>query len=225
MKLIPIFLLTLSLSFAGDLEKARDSQDRAALDKLAAQFAGVAAQKPADAQAQYQAALAQSYVAEVAIELGDKNKAKSAAETGIKAAQKAVAIKGDVAEYHRVLGTLCGQVIPANVLAGMKWGNCARDEVEKAVSLDPKAAMNYVSRGVGTYYLPSALGGGVDKAIQDFEKAASIDPKLADAQIWLGVALRKAGRNAEARKALEKAVAFAPTRLWAKQQLEKTPAK
>ena len=220
--ILSAFLLPL---WAGDLEKARDTQDRAALEKLSAQFSTTALQKPSDAQAQYQAALALSLIAEVATETGDKGKARSAAETGIKSAQKAVALNGGSAEYHRILGTLCGQVIPANVLAGLKWGNCARDEVEKAVSLDPKAAMNYVSRGVGNYYLPSAVGGGIGKAIQDFEKAAALDPKLADAQQWLGIALRKEGRNREARKALEKAVALNPARIWSKQQLEKTPAK
>ena len=99
------------------------------------------------------------------------------------------------------------------------------DEVSKAIELNPKTAENWLSRGVGNYYLPSALGGGVDKAIRDFEKASSLDPKLPEAQMWLGIALRKSGRNAEARKALEKAVALKPARVWAKQQLEKTPEK
>jgi hypothetical protein len=39
----------------------------------------------------------------------------------------------------------------------------------------------------------------------------------------LGVALRKMNRNAEARKELERAVQLNPARIWAKQQLEKTP--
>jgi tetratricopeptide (TPR) repeat protein len=85
--------------------------------------------------------------------------------------------------------------------------------------------MNYLSRGVGNYYLPTAFGGGIGKAIQDFERAAQLDPKLADAQQWLGIALRKAGRNADARRALEKAVALNPARAWSKQQLDKTPVK
>jgi tetratricopeptide (TPR) repeat protein len=216
--MLPLLLLFAALAFAGDLEKARDTQDRAALEKLAAQYA-----QTDSAQSHYMAALAQSYLSEVYIEVGDKNKAKSSAEAGIAEAQKAVAANSKSAEYHRVLGTLCGQVIPANVLAGLKWGNCARDEVQKAVDLDPKGAMNFVSRGVGNYYLPAGLGGGVEKAIADFEQATKLDPKLAEAYQWLGIAQRKAGRNAEARKALEKAVALDPARMWTRQQLEKTP--
>jgi tetratricopeptide (TPR) repeat protein len=209
---------------SGELTKARDTQDRPALAKLAAQFSADAQKQPSDAAAQYRAALAQSYIAEVAMEIGDKNQARSAAEAGIKAAEKATALKPEVAEYHRVLGTLCGQVIPANVLAGLKYGRCAQDEVNKAVQLDPKGALNYLSRGVGNYYLPSGMGGGVDAAIKDFQKAAELDPKLADAQLWLGIALREVNRTKEARQALEKALALNPARAWTRQQLAKTPA-
>jgi len=71
--------------------------------------------------------------------------------------------------------------------------------------------------------LPAALGGGVELSLKDFEKAADLDHKLADAHLWLGVALRKLNRNAEARKEFQRAVALDPARVWAKQQLEKTP--
>jgi Flp pilus assembly protein TadD len=90
--------------------------------------------------------------------------------------------------------------------------------------MDDKLALGYVSRGVGNYYLPQSMGGGLDQALKDFDKALALDPKLADAYIWKGVALRKANRNREARQALEQAAQLNPARLWAKQQLEKTPA-
>src|SRR5271163_3540087 len=176
---------------ASDLEKARDAQDRPTLDRLAAQFGSAAQSKANDAAAQYQFALAESYVAEVAIEVRDKNAAHSAAEAGIDAAKKAVALKADSAEYHRLLGTLCGQAISANVLQGMKYGHCAQDEVNKALQLDPKSSVNYLARGVGNYYLPQGLGGGLDLAIKDFQKAIELDPKSADAHLWLGLAFRK----------------------------------
>ncbi len=179
---------------------------------------------PEDAAAQYRLALAQSYLAEVSIEMRDKNQAKNAAEAGINAAQKAVAIAGGNAEYHRILGTLCGQVIPANVLLGMKYGKCAQESVNKAVELDPKSSNAFLSRGVGNYYLPTQFGGGIDLAIKDFEKAIQLNPKSPEAWVWLGVAQRKANRNADARKSLQKALELNPNRVWAKQQLDKTPA-
>ena len=175
-----------------------------------ASFGAAAGKQANDAQAQYMLALADSVLAEVATELKDKNGGRAAAEAGIKAAKKAVALKPDVAEHHRILGTLCGQVIPANVLAGLKYGRCAMDSINKAIELDPKSPLGYVSRGVGNYYLPSAFGGGAELALKDFQKAIQLDPKLAEAHLWMGIALRKLNRNGEARSALSKALATEP---------------
>jgi len=219
-----LLLLLFSPPAASDLEKARDAQDRPALDRMAAQYAAAAQSKASDPSAQYKLALAESYVAEVAIEVRDKNAAHNAAEAGIDAAKKAVALKADSAEYHRLLGTLCGQAISANLLQGMKYGHCAQDEVSKALQLEPKASVNYLARGVGNYYLPQSFGGGIDLAIKDFQRAIELDPQSAEPQLWLGLALRKQNKNADARKAFQKAIELNPSRIWAKQQLDKTPA-
>jgi tetratricopeptide (TPR) repeat protein len=220
-----VLTLWLGASVGGaDLDKARNTQDRAALDRMAAEAAADAQKSPNDPAVLYKAALAESYVAEVAIELRDKGQAHSAAEAGIKIAEHAVSLKPDNAEYHRVYGTLCGQAVSANVLQGLKYGHCAQDEVNKAVQLDPKAAINYVSRGVGYFYLPAGLGGGVELAMKDFQKAIELDPQSSDAHLWLGLALRKENHNAEARHEFQKAAELNPARVWAKQQFEKTPA-
>jgi tetratricopeptide (TPR) repeat protein len=227
MRTVLIFAVVAVMASGGgvpDLVQARDKEDRAALDKLVAEFRAAADKQPNDAEAQYRYALAQSYAAEVAVELHDKVQGKSHAEAGITAAEKAIRLKPSMAEYHRILGTLCGQVISSNGLAAITYGKCALAEVNKAIELDPKSSANYLSHGVGNYYLPPTFGGGVPLAIKDFEKAISLDPKSADAYLWLGVALRKEKRIAEAHKALAKAVELNPNRIWAKQQLDKTPA-
>src|SRR5258708_31016407 len=129
-----------------ELIKARDRQDRAALEKLAGDLRSVADKDPKDAAAQYRFALAESYFAEVAIEMRDKAAAKNAAQTGIDAAERAVNLKGDSSEYQRLLGTLCGQAISANGLAALKYGKCALNSVNRAIELDPKSSNNYLSR-------------------------------------------------------------------------------
>jgi len=221
-----VILLAAGMAFGADaLREARDRQDRAALERIAAHLAGAAAKQPADATAQYRYAQAESYVAEVALEQRDKAAARAAAERGIAAAERAVKLAPAVSENHRLLGTLCGQVIPAQVLLAFKYGKCARESIDKAIELDPKSAEAWLGRGVGNYYLPAAFGGGVDKALADFNKAIELDPNSADARLWKGIALRKAGRNAEARKEIAKSLELNPRRLWAKQQLEKTPAR
>jgi tetratricopeptide (TPR) repeat protein len=224
--LVFLFLLFADVTLNPNLWRARDAQDRAALVHIAAESASAAEGHSAEPDFLYRAALAQSTLAEVAMEVHDKLQAKSAAEAGMKAADKAVALRGDQAEYHRILGTLCGQAAAAvGGLGALKYGRCALDEVNKALELDSKSALNYLSHGVGNYYLPQALGGGVDLAIRDFEKAILLEPRNADAQLWLGVALRKANRNAEAQKAFERAVQLNPARVWAKQQLDKSAAR
>jgi len=227
-KLVMSTFVTMALAAAvpiddSSLAKVRDRQDRATLEKMAADFHAVADKQPGDAAAQYRVALADSYAAEVAIELHDKGAAKNDAQAGFEAANRAVNLKPDSAEYQRILGTLCGQMISSNSLAALKYGKCALDSVNKAIELDPKSSMAYVSRGVGNYYLPAAFGGGPDLAIKDFRKAIDLNPKNADAWLWLGVALRRTNQDEEARKAIAKSLELNPDRIWAKQQLDKTP--
>jgi superkiller protein 3 len=206
------------------LETARDQQDRVVLEKMVDEYSAAAAKTPGDADAQYRVALAASYLAEVAIEQHDRKQGRQAAEQGIKAAEKAISLKPEVAEYYRVLATLCGQAI-TDVLSGLSYGPRARDAVDRAIEKAPKSSSVYVARGVGSYYLPAQLGGGAKQAIADFQKALELDPKNAEAYLWLGLSLRKENRDAEARQAFTKSLALNPNRVWARQQLEKTPVK
>ncbi len=207
-----------------DLANARDRQDRAKLDQIVTEYRAAAEKQQNDPNSQYRLALAQSYAAEVAIEARDKPKGRELAEAGIRSAEKAVALNGNSSEFHRILGTLCGQMISSNGLAGLKYGKCALNEVNRAIELDPKSSEAYVSHGVGNYYLPGALGGGIELAIKDFQKAIDLNPKSHEAYLWLGIALRKDNKPAEAHKALAKSLELNPNRVWTKQQLDKTPA-
>jgi tetratricopeptide (TPR) repeat protein len=190
---------------------------------MAAEYSAAAAKAPNNADAQYRVALAASYLAEVSIEQHDRKQGRQAAEQGIKAAEKAISLKPD-AEYYRVLATLCGQAV-TDVLSGLSYGPRARDAVDRAVEKAPKSSSVYVARGVGSYYLPSQLGGGAKQAIADFQKAIELDARNAEAYLWLALSLRKENRNAEARQAFAKSLELNPNRIWAKEQLDKTPVK
>ena len=219
-----LILTSLTLASDAELERARDTQDRASLDRLAAQYQAGAQAAAKDPEAQYRAALAFSYVAEVAIEVKDKEKARRAAEAGIGPAEHAVALKPGNGEYYRILATLYGQIIPANPMAGLSYGKKAKDAIAKALELAPKSAGAHVAEGVGNYYLPAMFGGGPDLAVKNFQQAIALDPKNADAFLWLGIAQKKLHQNMEARQSLTKSLALNPRRVWAKEQLEKTPA-
>jgi tetratricopeptide (TPR) repeat protein len=205
------------------LDSALDRQDTAELTARVSEYTAAAAKAPDDPAAQYRAALACSYLAEVTIERHDRRQARRIAEQGIKPAERAVALNPKGAEYYRVLGTLYGQAI-TDMMSGLSYGAKARDAVDKAVELAPKSAAMWVAHGVGNYYLPPALGGGPDKAVTDFRKAITLDPKDSEAHLWLGIALRKQNKEAEARQAFQKSLQLNPNRVWTKQQLEKTPA-
>jgi tetratricopeptide (TPR) repeat protein len=213
------------LAAPSDLEKARDLEDRPALERMSAELSAAALKATDNADAQYRAALGSSYLAEVLLELRDKAAAEHAARAGIPAAERAVALKPDSSEYHRILGTLCGQVVPANVLLGMSYGKRAQDEIQKAVTLDAKSAKAYLARGIGNYYLPPMFGGGPELAIRDIQRTIELDKQSAEAYLWLGLALRKLHRNEEAREAFTKSLALNPNRVFTRQQLDKTPAK
>jgi tetratricopeptide (TPR) repeat protein len=214
-----------SVMAADDLDKLRDRQDRPGLDARATAFQAAAEKTPNDPGGWYRAAIAYSYVAEVAMEVRDKNGAQRAAEAGASDAEKAIALNGKVADYYRVLGTLCGEVIPANPIAGiLSYGKRAKEALDKAIEMDPKSAKAFLAHGVGYYYLPTNFGGGPENAIKDFRHAIALDPRSADAYLWMGIALKKQHQNAQAREALAKSLQIDPDRAWTKEQLEKTPA-
>lgn len=216
-----LYCLAASTPSINDLTYARDIQDLSRLDY----FIRALQQTNNSQDLQYRLALAYSYAAEVAFEKHDKPKSASYAEAGLGVAQKIVDANGNNAGYHQLLGELCGQVIPADILMGtIKYGKCAHDEINTAIRLDPKLAIAYVSRGVGNYYLPPQMGGGPDLAVKDFDEAIKLDPNLAEAYLWKGIALRKLNKHPEAHEALARAVQLDPNRLWAKEQLAKTPA-
>lgn len=223
--LLPVIAWTASVAVS-DLQKARDQQNLAALDAMIGELKHAADADSKSPEAQYRLALAYSYAAEVAMELHDKKKSETYAEAGMGPAKKAVDENGGNAEYHRLLGEICGQIIPASPLMGtLKYGPCAKDEINKAIQLDSRLALAYVSRGVGNYYLPASMGGGVDLALKDLDTAIQLDPNLPDAYVWKAVTLRKANRDSEARQAFQKALQLDPNRIWAKEQLQKTPAR
>ena len=223
--MLAIFIAAyLSAAAPSPLEVARDMQDRAALTDIAAQAGGAAAKAPNDAEVQYRAALANCYLAEVAIELRDRKAGRQIAEQGIRFAEKTVALKPANAEYYRLLGTLYGQAV-TDIMSGLTYGPKAKDAINKAVEKAPKSSMMYVARGVGNYYVPAQLGGGAKLSIPDFQKAIELDAGNAEAWLWLGLSLRKENRDAEARQAFAKSLELNPNRVWARQQLEKTPAK
>jgi tetratricopeptide (TPR) repeat protein len=220
-----IFTLPALAAEKDNLDKLLDHQDRAGLEQAAGTLHTAAAAKPAEGNGWYRAALAYSYAAEVAMEQRDKNGSEKFARTGAKDAEQAVSLTPNNAEYHRLLGTLYGQVIPANPLIGaLSFGKKAKDELEHAIALDPKSPRVWIAHGVGFFYLPVNMGGGAENAIKDYRKALGLDPKSWEAWLWTGVALKKDHQEKEAREAFQKSLDLNPDHVWTRQQLASVPA-
>lgn len=205
------------------LVAARDAQDTASLQKFASQPPPDAGAKAPPAPSEHLRALAYSYLAEVHLELGNKADAASAARQGVTLARSALESRPEDAEIHCLLGTLCGQVIPASPLSALSFGQCALEEVERALRINPRLPEAYLARGVGNYYLPPIFGGSVAKAEADFRKALELAPGWADPHVWMALAARRRGDAAAARKHLLDAQRLAPSRKWIQVQLSKTP--
>ena len=206
------------------LIKARDRQDRAALEKIVGDTAqrgrattqGCGLAIPAGAQAE-------SYAAEVAIEVRDKLASQKRRASRHRCGREGRGPEAGLVPNTSAFWERCAaRSSPATRSAAIKYGKCALEAVNKAIELDPKASINYVSHGVGNYYLPPAFGGGMDLAIKDFRKAIELNPKNEDAWLWLGIALRRSNQPEEARKAIAKSLELNPDRAWAKQQFAKT---
>ena len=223
MRFLPITAALFFAATPSPLDQARDRQDPAALAQLLDAAAASAAKAPNNALAQYQAALAASYLAAVHIEQHASKPVRTAdAERGIVFGEKAVALKPESGEYYRVLGTLYGQAV-TDVIGGLRYGPKAKDAIAKAVEKAPHSSNVYVARGVGNLYIPPQLGGGAESAIPDFRKAIGIDPKNAEAWVYLGVALRMDKKEDDARQAFNKALELNPNRFWVRQLLVKRP--
>ena len=186
--------------------------------------AAAAAKAPNDADAQYRLALASSYLAEVDSSCTTRKPPSRPPIRGIKAAEKAVALKPNDAENYRVLGTLYGQAI-TDLMSGLTYGPRAKDAIDKAVTLAPEIAAVYLARGVGNYYLPPQLGGGAAVAIADFRKAIELDsetPKPGSG--WASPCARRIRTPRRGRRSPSRSRST-PIASGCKQQLEKTPAK
>ncbi|MFT3916901.1 MAG: protein kinase [Anaeromyxobacteraceae bacterium] len=121
---------------------------------------------------------------------------------GLSAADRAVALAPALGEARAVRGWL-------RVNCGLDWEG-AREDFRRALALE--AGNPEVLRRAGAFALQD--GARFDEAIALMRRAADLDPLTTVHWTWLGRAYWGAGRLAEARAAVERAVALSP-RTWA----------
>jgi tetratricopeptide (TPR) repeat protein len=175
------------------VEEARQARDRADVKALSSLIDRV--QKQASQTNSFgdyvQAALFEDWLCEAAFVHKDSKLVKQAAEAGIRAAEKAVALDPKSAEAHWLLGDLVGNLIPHVFAGGMRYGSKSVSELETAMQLDPQNANAFVSRAIAYLAAPHMFGGDKQKAIAMLKKAIGLDPSPDSsdtAHIWLALA-------------------------------------
>lgn len=126
------------------------------------------------------------------------------------------------------IGMMIG--LSGNPLSGMTLGPKSSGMLDRAKELEPKNPRVWLISGMSAMFTPKMFGGGTDKAEEDLRKAVTLfetDRPVApapawgrpDAYIWLGQALQKEDKPAEAKAAYQKALELQPGNKWVAQVL------
>lgn len=113
--------------------------------------------------------------------------------------------------FHTLLGDLYGQrAAVGGLMDKMRAGKLAAVAYRRALELDPRNALAHVGVGIGKLETPAMFGGSVAEALAGFRTAQQLDPTCEEAWIWEGIALRRRGSIADARRAFTKALEVNP---------------
>ena len=204
-RLIGLFILFLCLMpemSAGEsgIEAARDARDLASVAELSAI---IGREKPAAKanetfDADVRLAVLHLWLCEAAEVHKDNKAVKQAAQDGLTAAERAVALNQQSSQAHQLVGELLSRLIPHVFGGGMRYGKRAADEMDKAIQLDPKNAEAYISRAISYYYTPRAFGGSKDKAFEFLKKAVELDRTADGPHIWMAMFYLEENRTKEA---------------------------
>ena len=183
-----------------DIIAARHARDRASVWELQniAERVGKESAEKKSFDAYLRLALVQTWLCEAIESHKDDKLFKKAAEDGVAAAEMAVQLNPKSSEAHQLLGDLLNQLIPHVYGGGMRYGQRASDEMDKAIALDPENAGAYVSKSISLYYTPDSFGGSKTKAIEMLKKAVEVSPAEDSAHIWLAVFNLDAGKKKDA---------------------------
>jgi tetratricopeptide (TPR) repeat protein len=78
----------------------------------------------------------------------DDKHIQQAAEEGMAAAEKTVALNPSSSEAHRLEGDALGELIPHVFAGGMRYGRRSTAELDKALELDPRNVNAYIGRAI-----------------------------------------------------------------------------
>jgi tetratricopeptide (TPR) repeat protein len=215
--LIIVCLLSAAVSASNEdagpmaARKARDRGDVKALQREISQAEKKVAQtKSFDDYIRL--ALLLDWMCEAAEASNNEKLVKQVAEAGVANAEIAVKLKPNSSQAHQLLADLLGQLAPNVMGGGMKYGERAVQEADKAIELDPTNADAYVTRAISYLYTPEAFGGNKQKAFEFLMKAHELAPKSDFPHIWLALFYLEAGKTDDALREVNEARRLNPGR-------------
>jgi len=218
-------------SASREIEAANAAGDLGRLTNAAAMIDRVLTVTPNDALLLYYRSLALYRSGTLYTGLKKNDEAKRALDEADRLLEQTIA-KSPTAEALALRSSVIGLQIglSSNPLAGMTLGPKSSGLLDRAKETEPKNPRVWLISGMSAMFTPKMFGGGADKAEQDLRKAITLFESdrpvtpapswgRADAYIWLGQALHKEDKPAEAKAAYEKALEIQPDNQWVRRVL------
>ena len=193
----------------------RDRTTLASATRAAAVWSARLAANAKDFESAWKLARAQYWLGTNGLPERDR---KPALEAGIAAARRAVAIDPQKPDGHFWIAANMGALAESfGMRQGLKYRGPIRDELEIVLKLDPGFQQGSADRALGRWYykVPGLFGGDRKKSEAHLRKALSYSPQSVITYLFLAETLIDLDRKAEARKALEAAVAAPDDPDWA----------
>ena len=143
---------------------------------------------------------------------------KTALETGIAAARKAIAIDAARPDGHFWMAANMGALAESfGLRQGIRYRTPVREALERVLKIDAPYLDGSADRALGRWYykVPGLFGGDKRKSEAHLRKALSYAPASIISHLFLAETLIALDRPAEARKALEAAIAAPISDDWA----------
>ncbi len=145
--------------------------------------------------------------------------------TAERIAQKLTERAPDFSDGYRLVGETQMRIISLKGwLQALTGARVAKNNLERALELDPRNAEAHLALGVYYLYAPALFGGDLDKALREFVQSEAL---TSDETVrflsyrWRGVAYAKLGKIAEAKEAFQRALAIYPESSWDRNELNK----
>jgi tetratricopeptide (TPR) repeat protein len=140
-------------------------------------------------------------------------------------ARRLTELAPELAEGYRLLGESQMRIISLKGwLHALAHALEAKNNLERALELDPRNAEAHLALGVYYLYAPMLFGGSAEKALSELQQSEALTSDqtvLFLSYRWQGVTYVKLGKVAQAREAFEKALAIYPKSTWDRNELEK----